>query len=114
MSFLFDNNLSVKLPKSLKDFFPGSFHVFEIGMQNMPDIEIWNYAKEKNLTIVTKDRDFYYLSSIYGSPPKVIWLLLGNCKIEDVVNVFMQNQKEILHFIRTNKDLLTLGKIPIK
>ena len=76
----------------------------------MSDIEIWNYAKEKNLTIVSKDRDFYHLSSTFGSPPKLIWLLLGNCKIADTAEILSQNQKEILRFIKSNKDLLILGK----
>lgn len=111
MSLLFDNNLFFKLPQLLDYIFPGSLHIIDIGMQNMPDIEIWNYAKEKNLTIVTKDKDFYHLSSTFGSPPKLIWLLLGNCKIEDTVKVLEQNQKEIHHFFKSNKDLLILGKI---
>lgn len=93
MSLLFDNNLSVKLPQLLDDIFPGSFHVIDIGMQNLSDTEIWNYAKKKNLTIVTKDRDFYYLSSTFGSPPKVILLLIGNCKIEDTVKSLRAKSK---------------------
>lgn len=110
LSLLFDNNLSFKLPQLLHKISPGSFHVIDIGMQNMPDIEIWNYTKEKNLTIVTKDKDFYHLSSTFGSPPKLIWLLLGNCKIDDTVKVLNQNQKAIHHFIKGKKDLLILGK----
>lgn len=78
MNLLFDNNLSVKLPQLLDDLFPGSFHVIDIGMQNMSDIEIRNYAKKKNLTIVIKDKDFYYLSSTFGSPPKVKQLEIRN------------------------------------
>ena len=58
MSFLYDNNLSFKLPQLMEDVFPDSLHVIDIGMQKMPDIEIWNYAKEKNLTIVTRTRIF--------------------------------------------------------
>ena len=29
--------------------------------------------------IVSKDADYNSLSVVRGSPPKVIWLLLGNC-----------------------------------
>ena len=110
MTLLFDNNLSSKLPELLSDVFPDSVHVTEIGMQNSQDIDIWKYAKEKNLTIVTKDKDFYYLNSAFGSPPKLIWLLLGICKIEDTVNVLRKNQKEILQFTSGDKDLLILER----
>lgn len=106
MSLLFDNNLSVRLVKLFSDCFPGSVHVAGIGMQSADDMEIWNYAKKQNLTIVTKDKDFYYLNSAFGSPPKLIWLVLGNCKIEDTVNILKRNQKEILDFIKGDKDLL--------
>jgi len=81
LKLLFDNNLSSKLPKLLADVFPDSIHVVEIGMRNFEDIEIWKYAKEKSLTIVSKDKDFYYLNSAFGSPPKFISLVPGNCRL---------------------------------
>ncbi|MBK8983212.1 MAG: DUF5615 family PIN-like protein [Ignavibacteria bacterium] len=111
MSLLFDNNLSVKLVQLLHDHFPGSVHVIDVGLRDKDDIEIWKYAKKENLTIVTKDKDFYYLNSIYGSPPKLIWLVIGNCKIVDTVTVLKQNKKEIIDFINSDKDLLILEKI---
>jgi len=39
---------------------------------------VWQYAKDNNFIIVTKDSDFYDLSLVQGSPPKVIWLQSGN------------------------------------
>jgi predicted nuclease of predicted toxin-antitoxin system len=110
LSLLFDNNLSFKLPQLLDHVFPNSVHVVDIEMQNMPDIDIWQFAKKGKLTIVTKDKDFYHLSSTFGSPPKLIWILLGNCKIEDTIKILERNQKEIHSFIKGNKDLLILGK----
>lgn len=44
----------------------------------MPDLQIWQYALEHGLTIVSKDNDFRQLSFLYGPPPKVIWLSVGN------------------------------------
>ncbi|MFZ1321185.1 MAG: DUF5615 family PIN-like protein [Ignavibacteria bacterium] len=108
MNLLFDNNLSYKLPKLLADFFPDSIHVTYIGMQYSEDIDIWNYAKENKFTIVTKDKDFYFLNSALGSPPQLIWLALGNCKIEVTINVLIKNQKDKFHFIDSDKDILIL------
>ncbi len=34
--------------------------------------------------IVTKDDDFRQRSFLYGAPPKVIWVHLGNCRTADV------------------------------
>jgi predicted nuclease of predicted toxin-antitoxin system len=49
-------------------------HQFELG-DEWPDIKIWNYAKARNLTIVTKDTDFsdriinVYTNQIHFLPP---------------------------------------------
>ena len=44
--------------------------------------------------IVTKDVDYFKLSLQYGSPPKVIWLTMGNCPtdyIESTLRDFYQS-----------------------
>ena len=79
MKLLFDENLSPKLPQRLADLFPNSLHVRDIGMQSTIDPIVWDYAKDKDLTIVSKDSDMHDLSLVFGNPPKVIWLRLGNC-----------------------------------
>lgn len=111
LSLLFDNNLSAKLVQLLSDCFPGSVHVVDIGLQESSDSEIWKYAKDKNLTIVSKDKDFYHMSSAFGSPPKLIWLILGNCKIVDTVDIIKMNQKEINSFMQSRKDMLVLERL---
>lgn len=108
MKLLFDNNLSVQLPNLLADIFPGSVHVAEAGLQMSSDIEIWNYAKAHDLVIVSKDRDFYYLSTMHGSPPKIIWLVLGNSRIHDTESALRTYEEEIIRFIDSSKDLLIL------
>jgi predicted nuclease of predicted toxin-antitoxin system len=46
---------------------------------NTSDDKVWNYAGENGFAMVTKDSDFSELSVLRGSPPKVIWLRIGNC-----------------------------------
>ena len=38
--------------------YPDSSQVALLGMDKSTDIEIWDYAKENNFIIVTKDSDF--------------------------------------------------------
>jgi predicted nuclease of predicted toxin-antitoxin system len=40
--------------------------------------EIWEYAGENDLLIVTCDEDFFNLSSVRGFPPEIIMLGTGN------------------------------------
>ena len=45
------------------------------------DERIWTYAKENNLTIVSKDSDFSNRIMLKEPPPKVIHIRIGNMKI---------------------------------
>jgi len=48
----------------------------------MKDSEIWHYAKEHHLTIITKDADFSHWILLDTPPPRVIHIKLGNMKIK--------------------------------
>lgn len=68
----------------IEDIFPGSQHVYPLGLGSVSDTEVWNYAKREGYTIVTKDADFSDLCLLLGFPPNVVWIRRGNCKTSDV------------------------------
>ncbi len=110
MKLLFDENLSPKLPSRLSDLFPGSLHVRDVGMKATIDPIVWDYAKDNNLMIVSKDSDMHDLSLVFGSPPKVIWLRLGNCATLQVENVLRRESNTIkLFYEDENSSLLALS-----
>jgi len=98
MKLLFDQNLSPRIVIRLNDLFPGSDHVQSVGLACASDDEIWNFAKSHVFVIVTKDEDFNDLSVVRGSPPKVIWLQLGNCTTAQVEAVFRDRFADIQAF----------------
>jgi predicted nuclease of predicted toxin-antitoxin system len=98
MRLLFDQNLSPELARRLADLFPGSTHVQMEGLGCASDDQVWEHARLHGLTIVTKDADFNNLSVMRGSPPKVIWLLLGNCTTAQVEAAFRAHLAEIEAF----------------
>jgi predicted nuclease of predicted toxin-antitoxin system len=98
MKLLFDQNLSPKLAKRLGDIFPGSSHVLFEGLDCSTDDEIWAHAIQNGFTIVTKDADYNNLSTLRGTPPKVIWLLTGNCTTSHVEAVFRTRLTQISSF----------------
>ncbi len=53
------------------------------------DDEIWNYARQHNLIIITKDADFSLKVLYRGTPPKVIHIKFGNLKIRDFHNTIL-------------------------
>lgn len=84
MKLLFDQNLSHRLVKALADLFPDSLHVRPVGLAEADDWEIWNFAKEHDLVIVTQDSDYPDWNKLHGAPPKIVWLRCGNASVEDV------------------------------
>jgi predicted nuclease of predicted toxin-antitoxin system len=110
MRLLFDENLSPKLPNRLGNVFPNSLHVRDVGMKATIDPIVWSYAKDNDLMIVSKDADMHDLSLVFGNPPKVIWLRLGNCSTWQVENLLRQNFKAIKIFHEDeNLSLLALS-----
>jgi predicted nuclease of predicted toxin-antitoxin system len=57
-------------------------HVIDID-PHMKDSQIWQYAKENNLTIITKDADFSDRIQLQAPPPKVIHIKFGNMKMKE-------------------------------
>lgn len=98
MKLLLDQNISRKLTNELEDLYPGSNHVFLLGLHKATDKEIWNYAQDNFFTIVTQDSDFNERSLIFGFPPKVIWLRIGNTSTENIKYLLKKYRQDILLF----------------
>ena len=97
---LFDQNISFRIIKEISPLFPGSKQVREVSLEGKLDLEVWNYAKSNGFTLVSFDSDFADLSLIFGFPPKVIWLRLGNSSTNRITAVLTQKKEEIQIFLK--------------
>jgi predicted nuclease of predicted toxin-antitoxin system len=79
--------------------YPGCLYVNDRGLAGGSDREIWQYALQHGFVIVTKDEDFQRLSVLYGAPPKVIWIRLGNCSTTDIIRLLRERHREIDRFL---------------
>ena len=95
MKLLFDENLSPKLPGLLAGLFPDSLHVRECGLLGLADEMVWEYARNNDFTIISKDSDFQQRSLLYGPPPKIVWLRIGNCTREQLVRLITTRERDI-------------------
>jgi predicted nuclease of predicted toxin-antitoxin system len=94
----------------LADLYPGSVHVTDVGLAASRDMAIWTYAGANGFVLVTKDGDFQRLSVLYGTPPKVIWIGLGNCSTADVERILRSRHREIVQFLEHSEaTFLALG-----
>ena len=102
MTLLVDNQLPLALSRYLAANGWECTHV-DVGLETAEDKTIWQYAKERGLTIITKDEDFQALANQQSSiPPQVVWVRLGNCRKAVLLEAFSR----ILPALR---DLLAAG-----
>lgn len=106
MRLLFDQNLSRNLVGNLRDAFPDSRHVTALGLDTATDREIWDHAREHGYLIVSKDSDFRQLAFLYGPPPKVAWLRVGNASTPTVLRVILDHVEHIEGFALTEDEAL--------
>src|SRR5437868_1308253 len=90
--FLVDVNLPYYFPLWNKEEY---VHQYDLG-DNWPDERIWNHARAKNLTIISKDSDFSNRIMISNPPPKVIHIRIGNMKMKEFSNTISALWNDVL------------------
>lgn len=105
ITYLIDENMPF-LPFWSRDKF---VHVNDIPFIHS-DTDIWKYALENHLTIITKDTDFYFRHLSSTKNPKIVWIRINNMKkkifISLVENVWNEIEEMLLSnsFIIINED----------
>lgn len=101
---LLDANISWRSIDILKKHFDNCFHVDSIGLQvPAKDSQIWEYAKQHQMIIVTNDEDFLHLAAIKGFPPKVILMRTGNQSRKQIEQLLMKMKHQITQFSESNE-----------
>jgi predicted nuclease of predicted toxin-antitoxin system len=85
MKFLVDANL----PRNLTWFNSSSFSFAHDWGDGFPDREIWNYALENDMIILTRDSDYFYWMIQAKIAPKVVYFKLqqqGRKELEEYLS----------------------------
>ena len=110
MKLLFDENLSHRLVAKLSGLFPESTHVRLVGLKSAEDPEVCQLAVREDFVIVSKDSDMHDRSLLFGFPPKVIWIRLGNCSTREVEGLIRREFSKISEFVEDDfASFLTLS-----
>jgi predicted nuclease of predicted toxin-antitoxin system len=89
---------SFRLTAALADIYPDSIHVREAGLLGADDSRIWGHAAKHGFLLVSKDTDFYERSLMFGAPPKVVWLRIGNCTVNETIALLRDRYIVVRHF----------------
>ena len=110
VNLLLDENLSKRITLEIADLYPVVRHVSELGLSQADDTLIWDRALEESFCIVSKDSDFLQRSVLFGAPPKVVFLRIGNSPTSQVVSLLRSNVGVIRAFCRdAGSSVLILG-----
>ena len=99
MKLLFDHNLSPCLVQLLTDLFPDSSHVYWLGLDQVDDRKVREYALQHDFIIVTKDADYSELCWWLGFPPKIVWIRRGNCTPKAIELIIRGNHASVVAFV---------------
>jgi hypothetical protein len=99
MKLLFDQNISFRVKDKLVDIFPEARHVKDFNLQFATDYQIREFARTNGYDVVTFDADFYDLATLFGTPPKIIWLRIGNTSTKNLVEILQNQSLSIRRFL---------------
>lgn len=77
-------------------------HVVNID-DEMKDSQIWDYAKQHDLVIVTKDADFSDRILLNEPPPRIIHIRTGNMKMRDFHQHISQLWEQVCALSQSHK-----------
>lgn len=108
MKLLLDQNLSRYLLSPLCEVWSAISHVGVLGMGSASDKEIWDFSAKNNYIIVSKNSDFVQLVTLFGAPPKIILLSMGNASTDTILRCLLVNQKTINEFYNNPEEALLI------
>lgn len=109
MKLLFDQNISHRILPLLADIYPDAAHVREFALKDAMDRSIWDFAAVNGWAIISKDGDFHQFSLLFGAPPKIIWLRVGNRTTGELAQLLRSKRDDIKAFLQADEALLILG-----
>jgi predicted nuclease of predicted toxin-antitoxin system len=110
---VFDQNISFRAVKSVQNIFPGAVQVRELKLENSSDKAIWDFLRKNAYSIVTFDSDFSSLATLYGHPPKIIWLRTGNISTDSLIQ-FFESHSEIIKEFLTSADYVKIACLELE
>ena len=99
MKLLIDQNISHRIIDSISDIYPDSIHLTEVHLATSSDLEIWEYALNHDLILLTTDPEACNRNVLSSIAPKIICIqseVVTTNKVEWTLRV---NQELIQQFV---------------
>jgi len=108
VKFLVDHQLPVALARFIAMQGHPAEHVQDLGLAEADDTTIWQRASQSEMVIVSKDEDFTFLAGVPGETGKLVWVRLGNCRKQALLEAFRLQLPRIVSEFETGSQIVEL------
>ena len=108
MKFLVDHQLPVALARFIATQGHQAEHVRDLGLKEADDTAIWQRASAHDLVIVRKDEDFTFLAGVPGGAGKLVWVRIGNCRKQVLLEAFRVQLPRIVSELEAGNQIVEL------
>lgn len=105
---MIDNQLSPRLATFLAERGHDAVHVMEVGLESAQDEVIWRWAIGQSRVVVSKDEDFLYLANRPGDQGRFLWVRLGNCRRDALVDAASKSLEAVVSAFESDQRVVEL------
>lgn len=109
MRFLIDAHLPKGIAKIFADLGHEAIHTSELPNGNETNDQDIILIAAADGVVVSKDEDFYQSFLLYGKPPKLIHVKVGNVRLREVTDLFTKIAPKLIDLLGQH-DLLELHR----
>jgi predicted nuclease of predicted toxin-antitoxin system len=107
VNFLVDHQLPPVIARFLETHGHSAKHVRELGFKEAEDAVIWQYAVANDMTVISKDQDFYFIATS-ASAGNLVWVRIGNCRKRMLFETFKMHLPQILEAFESDSRIIEI------
>ena len=108
MKFLVDANLPPRLCHWLRARGHEAEHLTEMNLLTVTDTQLWDRGKNQQVIIFSKDVDFYDRAALFGAPPQVLHVAVGNCSNARLFHILNSEWADIEAALSSGSKLISV------
>ena len=77
-------------------------------MKDAGDGVIWRHAVANEMVVVSKDEDFHFLALLPGSTGRLVWVKIGNCRKQVLIEKFRTQLRAIITALESGSRIVEI------
>lgn len=115
MKFLVDAQLPPRLCRWLSAKGHWALHISKTeGGLTSPDALVWDLARSEDCALFSKDTDFFDRAILFGKPPQVVHVSVGNCSNRDLFTILEAHWRDVHAALASGAPLVRLTRTTLE